>query len=48
MVLAQAIGRIACVITGDAMGESTTGPFGFEYAGPNAMVPQLGVYISLI
>jgi phosphatidylglycerol---prolipoprotein diacylglyceryl transferase len=44
LVLAQAIGRIACVITGDAMGKPTTGPFGFAYTSPNALVPQLGVY----
>lgn len=46
LVLAQAIGRIACVITGDAVGKVTTGPFGFAYTSPNAMVPQLGVYYS--
>ena len=46
LVLAQAIGRIACVITGDAMGKPTNGPFGFAYASPNAMVPQLGVYYT--
>ncbi len=46
LVLAQAIGRIACVITGDAMGKPTTGPFGFAYSSPNAMVPQLGVYYT--
>jgi phosphatidylglycerol:prolipoprotein diacylglycerol transferase len=45
-VLAQGIGRIACVITGDAMGKPTTGPFGFAYTNPNAMVPQLGVYYT--
>jgi phosphatidylglycerol:prolipoprotein diacylglycerol transferase len=28
LVLGQAIGRIACVITGDALGKPTTGPFG--------------------
>ena len=44
LVLAQAIGRIACVITGDAMGKPTAGPFGFAYTNPNAMVPELGVY----
>jgi len=44
VVLAQAIGRIACVITGDAMGRPTTGPFGFAYTSPNALVPRLGVY----
>ncbi len=46
LVLAQAIGRIACVITGDAMGKPTDGPFGFAYTSPNAMVPQLGVYYT--
>jgi phosphatidylglycerol:prolipoprotein diacylglycerol transferase len=46
LVLAQAIGRIACVITGDAMGKPTSGPFGFAYTSPNALVPQLGVYYT--
>ena len=46
LVLAQAIGRVACIITGDAMGRPTTGPFGFAYTSPNAMVPQLGVYYT--
>lgn len=46
LVLAQAIGRTACVITGDAMGKPTTGPFGFAYSSPNAMVPELGVYYT--
>jgi len=46
LVLAQAIGRVACVITGDAMGKPTTGPFGVAYTSPNAMVPQLGVYYT--
>lgn len=46
LVLAQAIGRVACVITGDAMGKPTDGPFGFAYTSPNAMVPNLGVYYS--
>ena len=46
LVIAQAIGRIACVITGDAMGKPTTGPFGFAYSSPGALVPQLGVYYT--
>ncbi len=46
LVLAQAIGRIACVITGDAMGKPTTGPFGFAYTSSNALVPRLGVYYT--
>ncbi|MCL5123910.1 MAG: prolipoprotein diacylglyceryl transferase [Deltaproteobacteria bacterium] len=46
VVLAQAIGRFACIITGDAVGKPTSGPFGFAYTSPNAMVPQLGVYYT--
>src|SRR6266540_2543137 len=46
LVLAQAIGRIACVITGDAMGKPTDGPFGFAYTSSHALVPQLGVYYT--
>src|SRR5512146_1583350 len=46
LVLAQAIGRIACVITGDAMGKPTDGPFGFAYVSPHALVPKLGVYYT--
>lgn len=46
LVLAQAIGRVACIITGDAMGKATNGPFGFAYSSPNAMVPQLGIYYT--
>jgi phosphatidylglycerol:prolipoprotein diacylglycerol transferase len=46
LVLGQAIGRVACVITGDAMGKPTSGPIGFAYSNPEAMVPQLGVYYT--
>lgn len=46
LVLGQGIGRAACVITGDAMGKPTDGPFGFAYTNPGAMVPQLGVYYT--
>lgn len=46
LVLAQAIGRIACIITGDSVGKPTSGPFGLAYTSPNAMVPQLGVYYT--
>ncbi len=45
-VLAQGIGRFACIITGDAMGKPTNGPFGFAYTSPDAMVPKLGVYYT--
>lgn len=46
VVLGQAIGRFACIITGDAMGKPTSGPFGFAYTSPEAMVPKLGVYYT--
>ncbi len=46
LVLAQAIGRFACVITGDAVGKPTAGPFGLAYSNPGAMVPQLGVFYT--
>jgi phosphatidylglycerol:prolipoprotein diacylglycerol transferase len=46
LVLAQAIGRAACIITGDTVGPPTSGPFGLAYTNPNAMVPQLGVFYT--
>ncbi len=46
LVLAQALGRVACVITGDAMGQPTQGPFGIAYLHPNALVPQRGVFYT--
>lgn len=46
LVLAQAIGRLACIITGDALGRPTSGPLGFAYTSRNAMVPELGVYYT--
>jgi phosphatidylglycerol:prolipoprotein diacylglycerol transferase len=46
LVLGQAVGRIACIITGDAAGRPTSGPFGLAYTQPGAMVPQLGVYYT--
>jgi len=46
LVLAQAIGRVACIITGDTVGPPTSGPFGLAYTNPGAMVSQLGVYYT--
>lgn len=46
MVLAMGVGRLACLITGDAMGPPTSGPLGIAYVNPGAMVPQLGVYYT--
>lgn len=41
-ILGQAIGRFACLFTGDAVGRATDG-FGITYLNSGAMVPQLGV-----
>lgn len=41
-ILGQALGRFACLFTGDAVGRATTG-FGITYLDPGAMVPQIGV-----
>lgn len=46
LVLAQGIGRFACIITGDSVGKPTNGPFGLAYTHPNAMVTELGVYYT--
>ncbi len=46
LVLAMGAGRLACIITGDAMGPPTSGPFGFAYTSPHALVPQLGVFYT--
>jgi phosphatidylglycerol:prolipoprotein diacylglycerol transferase len=46
LVLGQALGRFACIITGDAVGPPTDGPFGFAYTQPGVMVPELGVYYT--
>lgn len=46
LVLGMAVGRLACIITGDSVGKPTSGPFGLAYVSPNAMVPQLGVYYT--
>jgi len=46
LALAMGVGRLACIITGDAMGPLTSGPFGFAYTNPRALVPQLGVFYT--
>ena len=46
VVLGQAIGRFACIITGDSVGKPTSGPFGLAYTNPEAMVPQMGVFYT--
>lgn len=42
VILGQALGRFACLFTGDAVGAPTDG-LGLTYVNPGAMVPQLGV-----
>ena len=46
LVLAQAIGRIYCILTGDAIGRPTYGPLGFAYTNPNALAHQRNVYYT--
>jgi phosphatidylglycerol:prolipoprotein diacylglycerol transferase len=43
IVLGQAIGRLGCLVTGDAVGPPTDGTWGVVYRNPGAMVPELGV-----
>lgn len=43
LVLGQAIGRLGCLVTGDAVGQPTDGSWGIVYLHPRAMAPQLGV-----
>jgi phosphatidylglycerol---prolipoprotein diacylglyceryl transferase len=43
IVLGQAIGRIGCLINGDALGAPTNLPWGVVYLNPEAMAPNLGV-----
>ena len=41
-ILGQAVGRFACLFTGDAVGAPTAG-FGITYLNPHALVPRTGV-----
>ncbi|HEX2988566.1 MAG TPA: prolipoprotein diacylglyceryl transferase [Chloroflexota bacterium] len=42
MILGQAIGRIGCIVNGDAVGAPTSLPWGLVYTNPGAMAPSLG------
>lgn len=46
VVLGQAIGRLGCLVTGDALGGPTSLPWGLSYVNPGAMAPQLGVALQ--
>jgi phosphatidylglycerol:prolipoprotein diacylglycerol transferase len=43
VVLGQAIGRLGCLFTGDALGGPTSLPWGVSYTNAASMAPQLGV-----
>lgn len=43
LILGQAIGRIGCIVNGDALGPPTDLPWGLVYTNPGAMAPTLGV-----
>ncbi len=43
LILGQAIGRVACFFTGDALGGPTSLPWGIVYTNPVSMAPELGV-----
>jgi phosphatidylglycerol:prolipoprotein diacylglycerol transferase len=43
VMLGQAIGRLGCLVTGDALGPATDGSWGIVYLNEHAMAPALGV-----
>lgn len=46
IVLGQAVGRLGCLVTGDALGAPTSLPWGVVYVNPAAMAQQLGVALQ--
>jgi phosphatidylglycerol:prolipoprotein diacylglycerol transferase len=43
IVLGQALGRLGCLVTGDALGSETGLPWGVSYLNPGSMAPASGV-----
>lgn len=43
VILGQAIGRLGCLVTGDALGGPTSLPWGVAYTNPGSMAKELGV-----
>lgn len=40
LVLAQGIGRLGCIVNGDAWGAQTDSPFAFVYTNPDSFIPN--------
>ena len=43
LALGQALGRLGCLVTGDALGSETSLPWGVKYLNPGSMAPAEGV-----
>jgi len=43
IALGQALGRLGCLVTGDALGSETSLPWGVRYLNPGSMAPAEGV-----
>ncbi|MBI2866084.1 MAG: prolipoprotein diacylglyceryl transferase [Chloroflexi bacterium] len=43
LIAAQAVGRLGCIVNGDAYGAPTTWPFALVYTNPNNPYPPIGV-----
>ncbi len=43
LILAQSVGRLGCIVNGDAQGAPTDLPWAFTYVNPGALVAELGV-----
>ena len=43
IILGQAIGRLGCLVTGDALGKETGLPWGISYLNPGSMAPERAI-----